>query len=63
MLRMIQLSFLSLEVKSHKVLFLIIGEGDQKHLVEEIKKLRITNLIMLPYQPVDMIPYSLHPRI
>jgi len=50
---------IALEVKSHKVLFLIIGEGDQKkHLVEEIKKLLITNLIMLPYQPVDMIPYS-----
>lgn len=46
-------------VKSQKVLFLVIGEGDQKRrLVEEIKKLRITNLIMLPFQPVDMIPYS-----
>lgn len=47
------------EVKSQKALFLIIGEGNQKkRLIEEIKRLQITNLILLPYQPVDTIPYS-----
>lgn len=40
--------------------FLIIGEGDKwKMLEEKIKKNNLANIRLLPWQPVEMLPYSL----
>lgn len=42
------------------VFFLIIGEGNKKKIIEEkIKEYQLTNCLLLPWQPVEMIPYSL----
>jgi glycosyltransferase involved in cell wall biosynthesis len=50
---------IALRIKNQNVLFLIIGDGDQKkHLTEEIKRLQLRNCLMLPLQPSDIIPYS-----
>lgn len=46
-------------IKNENIMFLIIGEGDQKETIsKEIKRLNLTNCLMLPLQPVDVIPYS-----
>jgi len=47
-------------VKNPAILFLIIGEGDGKEsLAAEIKKLKLSNCLMLPWQPPAELPYSL----
>jgi glycosyltransferase involved in cell wall biosynthesis len=47
------------KVKNQSILFLIIGDGDQKRdIAEAIKRLQLTNCRMLPPQPVEVIPYS-----
>lgn len=46
-------------IKNPDILFLIIGEGDQKESIyEDIKRLQLNNCQMLPLQPVEVIPYS-----
>lgn len=43
-----------------KVVFLIIGEGDQKAmLVKKVRDLGLQNCLLLPWQPVEELPYSL----
>jgi glycosyltransferase involved in cell wall biosynthesis len=50
---------LALKVKNQNVIFLFIGEGDRKKwLSEQIKKLGIKNCLILPRQPVEIIPFS-----
>ena len=50
---------LAQRVGNPKVIFLIIGEGDQKRSLEEkIRKLNLRNCLLLPLQPVNRIPYS-----
>ena len=40
--------------------FLIIGEGKKKTDIEnEVKRTGLTNVSLLPYQPIDILPYSL----
>jgi len=47
------------KVQNQNILFLIIGDGDQKRdIAEEIRRLQLTNCRMLPLQPVAVIPYS-----
>ncbi len=47
------------KVQNQNILFLIIGDGDQKRdIAEEIRRLQLTNCRMLPLQPVEVIPYS-----
>jgi glycosyltransferase involved in cell wall biosynthesis len=42
------------------VFFLIVGEGDKKKIIEEkIKEYQLSNCLLLPWQPVEMLPYSL----
>ena len=42
------------------VLFLIIGRGKKKREIEQmVKELGLTNVMILDYQPVEMLPYSL----
>ena len=45
--------------KNGKIMFLIIGEGAKKEpMVRRVRELGLTNVIMLPYQPVDELPFS-----
>lgn len=47
-------------INDPKVVFLIIGEGDQKsHLEKKIKELGLQNCRLLPWQAVAELPYSL----
>jgi glycosyltransferase involved in cell wall biosynthesis len=40
--------------------FLIIGEGDKKKfLIDLIRDKNLLNILLLPWQPVDMLPFSL----
>lgn len=48
------------KINNPKVIFIIIGDGDQKKgLEEQISKLKLTNLMMLPYQPAFDLPFTL----
>jgi glycosyltransferase involved in cell wall biosynthesis len=48
------------EVKNENIIFLIIGEGAKKSIIEErVRNFGINNVIMLPWQPVSELPYSL----
>lgn len=48
------------KINNPKVIFIIIGDGDQKKgLEEQISKLKLTNLMMLPYQPASDLPFTL----
>ena len=47
-------------VHDEDIVFLIIGEGGKKKMIEErIEKEKIKNVRLLPYQPIDMLPHSL----
>ena len=47
-------------VHDEDIVFLIIGEGGKKKMIEErIEKEKIKNVRLLPYQPMDMLPHSL----
>lgn len=47
-------------VHDEDIVFLIIGEGGKKMMIEErIEKEKIKNVRLLPYQPIDMLPHSL----
>ena len=42
------------------VVFLIIGDGKKKaEIVHEVNELKLQNVMFLPFQPVDTLPYSL----
>lgn len=42
------------------IMFVIIGEGKKKMVIEKmVKEYKLSNVIMLPFQPVDVLPYSL----
>ena len=42
------------------ILFAFIGHGSAYNYIEEyIKDNSLTNCVILPYQPIDMLPYSL----
>jgi glycosyltransferase involved in cell wall biosynthesis len=47
-------------IKDKDILFLIIGEGNKKELINErIKAYQLSNCILLPFQEVTMLPQSL----
>jgi len=47
-------------VEDPDILFLIIGDGDQKQMVKEkIRTMGLRNCRMLPFQPASELPYSL----
>lgn len=46
--------------KHTDILFVIIGEGGKKELVQKrIAETGVKNVLLLPYQPYDMLPHSL----
>ncbi|MGB9747748.1 MAG: glycosyltransferase family 4 protein [Bacteroidales bacterium] len=46
--------------KNPKIRFVIIGEGEKKRLLEnKISEYGVSNVLLLPRQPVDMLPFSL----
>jgi glycosyltransferase involved in cell wall biosynthesis len=48
----------SLKGKENNIVFLIIGDGDEKQRVEEIKQSRnLDNLFLLPFQDIALVPY------
>lgn len=48
------------EIKREDILFLIIGDGAKKEMIrEKVKKLGLKNVMLLPWQPVAELPYSL----
>ncbi len=49
------------KMKNHKqILFLIIGGGEKyKPIGDRIKKLKLSNILLLPWQPTESLPYSL----
>ena len=47
-------------INNDKIVFLIIGEGPQKEkILSSINKHNLTNIILLPYQSEDVLPFSL----
>lgn len=47
-------------VNDEDVVFLLIGEGGKKKMIEErIEKEKIRNVRLLPFQPLEMLPHSL----
>lgn len=47
-------------INNDKIVFLIIGEGPQKEkIMSSITKHNLTNIILLPYQSEDILPFSL----
>lgn len=43
-----------------KIHFLFIGEGAKKAIIEQkIREYKLTNCIVLPFQPLDILPYSM----
>jgi len=51
---------LAANTKREDILYLIIGDGEKKTLIEEmIVTAGLRNIIMMPWQSVDMLPYSL----
>lgn len=47
-------------INKKNLLFLIIGDGEVKYAIKkEIEKKRLKNCLLLPWQPVDRLPYSL----
>ncbi|MDN3658882.1 glycosyltransferase family 4 protein [Ferruginibacter paludis] len=48
------------EITDPHIHFVIIGEGDKKNLlIERIQKYQLKNCLMLPLQPVEILPFSL----
>ena len=48
------------KIADHRIHFVIIGDGDKKQgLRELIEKKQLSNCSLLPWQDVDMLPYSL----
>ncbi len=46
-------------MKQQNIVFLIIGDGAKKEpMVRRVRELGLTNIIMLPYQPVSELPFS-----
>jgi glycosyltransferase involved in cell wall biosynthesis len=51
---------LAAKVNDPRVVFLIIGDGDRKaQLEKKIRKIGLKNCLLLPWQPVEVLPYSL----
>jgi glycosyltransferase involved in cell wall biosynthesis len=47
-------------MKEKDIFFVIIGEGEKQQLVSSlIKKNQLDNCMLLPWQTIDMLPYSL----
>lgn len=47
-------------IEDTDVLFLIIGRGKKKQEIEQmVKEFGLTNVMILDYQPIEMLPYSL----
>jgi glycosyltransferase involved in cell wall biosynthesis len=48
------------EIKDDDIYFIIIGEGDKKKVINErIKRHQLKNCLLLPWQDVAMLPFSL----
>lgn len=48
-------------IKRDDILFLIIGGGDKKSKLQEmIREKELGNVIMKPWQPIEMLPYTLN---
>lgn len=46
-------------MKQQNIVFLIIGDGAKKEpMIRRVRELGLTNVIMLPYQPVSELPFS-----
>lgn len=47
-------------IKDPGICFVLIGDGDKKKfIVEKIKTLQLVNCVLLPWQEMDMFPFSL----
>lgn len=47
-------------IKRSDIIFLIIGDGAKKSVIKDkIDNLRLNNVILLPWQPVSVLPFSL----
>lgn len=43
-----------------EIIFIFIGDGPQKNLLQfRVQERRLSNVLLLPYQPPDILPYSL----
>lgn len=50
----------AIKTKRDNILFLIIGDGAKKDLIQElVKKHNLKNVMVLPWQPITELPYSL----
>jgi glycosyltransferase involved in cell wall biosynthesis len=48
------------QIKRNDIVFLIIGDGQKKELIiDKVVNLGLSNVIFLPWQPPDKLPYSL----
>jgi glycosyltransferase involved in cell wall biosynthesis len=48
------------ELEKEDIKFIIIGEGGKKgKLIQLAKELRLSNILFLPFQPKEVLPYSL----
>jgi glycosyltransferase involved in cell wall biosynthesis len=51
---------IALEINRNDIVFLIIGDGIKKDGIrEKVSRLGLTNLVLLPWQPTEELPYSL----
>ena len=49
------------KIQRDDIIFLIIGEGDKKSKLEEmIRSKKLENVIMKPWQPIEMLPFTLN---
>lgn len=49
------------KIKREDVLFMIIGDGDKKSKLQEmIREKELSNVIIKPWQPIEMLPYTLN---
>lgn len=45
---------------NHKIMFMFIGEGAKKQvIVDKIKEFKLDNCLVLPFQPKEVLPYSM----
>ncbi len=48
------------KIRRDDIIFLIIGDGAKKQMIrEKAEKLVLKNIIFLPWQPADELPFSL----
>lgn len=51
---------LAKKLRNAPIKFIIIGEGEKKQwLTKQVQDLQLNNVLLLPYQPIELFPYSL----